>query len=162
MKTIFIAGITAIAMTVSTATPSQAATLDEQQFGKFLFGLVAAATVAKMVDDNDRKRRAAAVVVQPTPEPARVDNRLNWRERGRKAEKAAARTILPRECLTVADTRYGAQTLYERDCMKKKSEFVRALPRECGVQIIGRNGPIRGWDPQCLRDEGFRTNRRHR
>lgn len=66
MYKIFIAGITAISLTFSTAAPAQANGFSEEDIGKFVFGLIAAAVAANLIKNNQNHEEPAPVAA-PRP-----------------------------------------------------------------------------------------------
>lgn len=148
-----ITGVTALSLTLATAQPVRANGLNEDTFGKILFGLVAAATLNAAIDNrNDRRndRQVQTQTHQPNyvaPAPQRQNTRI------------PRRNILPRECLRHVDTRFGEHRMFTRRCLRNTYAFTPTLPRRCAVRVFTNRGPVRGFDPQCLRQEGYRARR---
>ena len=145
----FIAGITALLLTVVIAAPAQANGLDEDETGKILFGLFANGIAADIIN-NAQNNGAAA----PDLRPERPRSWYAPREtRGAK--------ILPRTCLQSVDTRFGDYRMFVRRCMQDNYQFTRNLPGACAVRVVSYNGPRNGWDAECLRERGYRASRRN-
>ena len=157
-----IAGLTAISLTVTAAGPAQAQGLNEEQVGKVLFGIVATAVIASMI--NKRKNRVDPIEVH-SPRAWEPRPRIPWfeqprEEQPRKPRGQQRRMILPAECFVSYDTRYGKVRMFGRDCMRRNYRHVARLPEDCRVRAATREGPRNGWDPQCLRVSGYQINRR--
>ena len=136
-----IAGVTALSLTLSSATPAHAGGLSEDDIGKLLFGLVAAVTLSTAIKNNNR-RQATPQTVIPQIEEQITPNRGQRR--------------LPRRCLENIQTRWGQQQLLDRQCLNQRNHQVAELPHECAVRIYTDQGSRRGFDPHCLRDAGYR------
>lgn len=164
----FIAGLTAISLTMTTVGPVQAQGLNEEQVGKVLFGVLATAVIATAISKQRDKDRAEPVEVHgsrtwaPRPRNPRVEHprqpRGQWGERGERGERD--RMSLPAECFVSYQTRYGQVRMFGRDCMRRNYRNVGLLPAACSVRAATREGPRNGWDPQCLRVAGYRIDRR--
>ena len=171
MKTA-IAGLAALSMTL-TAVPVQAqshdTTTQHQDIATALFGLLVLGIAAKaLTQDNDRADSYTPPVVRHTPDRIapdrgglRNDNRPGWSDR---TDRVAPRVTvhpraLPASCIRVVDTRYGQHRIFGRNCLREKHRAFDRLPARCEVRIHGSNGVRNGFDPQCLRAEGYRTRR---
>ncbi len=143
-----IAGITAISLTITAANPAQAQGLNEEQIGKIIFGLFATAAVASIINNQQEKS-------ERVEEPARN----TWQPRPR-GERPRDQFAVPRRCLATFQTRTGSVRMFERGCMRENYRRVAQLPRSCAVRSVTRVGARGGWDPQCLRDEGYYISRR--
>ena len=142
------AGVTAIALTLS-SVPAQARGLSEDDIGKILFGLVAAGVLSTAINNNNNRR-----TVQVAPQ-------VTEQARPRRAQTQGRANILPRNCLTRVETRFGTHRMFGRRCLQRNDINLRSLPRDCAVRVRSTNGNTRrGFEPQCLREAGFRTQRR--
>lgn len=141
------AGVTAIALTL-TSVPAQARGLSEDDIGKILFGLVAAGILTTTINNNNQRR-----TVTVTPQ-------VTEQSRPRRDHGRSRASILPRACLTRVETRFGTHRILGRNCLRRNDVNVRNLPRNCAVRLHSNGNVRRGFDPQCLRDAGFRTQRR--
>ncbi|SMY08308.1 hypothetical protein [Flavimaricola marinus] len=63
---------------------------------------------------------------------------------------------LPLACLQTVTVNRGDVRLMEARCLDAEGVDVRALPNRCGVALHTRNGIVRGFDPTCLGDAGYR------
>jgi len=161
----FIAGITAISLTFASTTPLQAQNMNRDDVGKLIFGLAAIAVIGAAIDqNNDRDRRAAQST--PVRDEGRWGdmNRANrWSNlnRGQQQRGRNSRRALPRSCLQTVETRFGNQRFFGKRCLERNYQYVRTLPERCAVRLYTTNGPRRGFDPFCLREQGYRSDRRH-
>ena len=159
-----IAGITALSLTLATATPSYANSLDRDDVGKLLFGLAAVAIVGAALDNREQRRdRARERARDRTPEPVQrgIDPNRTWADLNREQGQRNARRALPQSCLRTVETRYGAQRLFGQRCLEQNYRHVNRLPDLCEIRVYTNTGPRRGYDPLCLREQGFRSDRRH-
>lgn len=168
-KTI-IAGITAASLTLATATPAHAQSLDEDQIGKILFGLVATAVIASIIDNQkdetpeviDTLQRDILQTPQQTqPRVVQPRNAQPWGNPPRFGQPRHAQNIhvLPSQCFASYQTGYGAVRMFVRSCMRENYRQVAQLPFECTVRALTTEGPRNGWDPKCLRENGYRISR---
>lgn len=144
-----IAGIAAASMTF--ATPTYAGGLDRDDVGKLVIGLAAIAALSAATNnrsDNNDRRSAPAVTAR---------NSNNWSNLNRQATRRA----IPSACLHRVQTRLGTQRLFGQRCLERNYNFVNSLPNRCAVRVFTSNGPRRGFDPVCLREQGFRSDRRN-
>jgi len=140
------AGVTAIALTL-TSVPAQARGLSEDDIGKILFGLVAAGVLTTAI--NNSQRRTVTVAPQATEQ-----------SRPRQGHSRSRAVVLPRSCMTRVETRFGTHRILGRNCLRRNDVNVRNLPRNCAVRLRSNGNVRRGFDPQCLRSAGIRTQRR--
>ena len=161
----WIAGITALSLTLAMTSPVQANGLDREDMGKLLFGLAAVAVVGAAINnnnrdnnrDNDRDNDRATQRTQ-TVQHGRDRNR-SWAELHRPQQRRFAE--LPRECLRSVETRFGTQRLFTERCLQRSHVQVNRLPNRCAVRLFTTQGPRNGFDPLCLREQGYRIDRRH-
>lgn len=136
----------AASLTLTHATPVRAGSLSENDVGKLLFGLVAAATLHAAIN-NRRDDRQPQIQIQ-THQPRETVNVRTPRSETRR---------LPRNCLRQIETRYGTQRMFTRNCLNRNFAAASALPRQCAVRVFSNRGPVRGFDPACLREAGYRA-----
>jgi len=158
----FIAGITALSVTLTAATPVQAQGISDENLGKLLFGLVATVAVVAMIEgrnsgDSPESVAAPAPRIVEAPRP-RTDRPKDWIGGERRMR-------LPRECLRTVQTRYRSVRMFARDCMSQNYPRIASLPRECLVRTRGHDNfrqqrRQQGWEVQCMRDNGYRIARR--
>lgn len=150
-----IAGVTALSLAFTSAAPAHASGISDEDVGKVLFGLVAAAALTAAIQSNRDKRRDRAVVEADAPVQRATPRYENYRpERTRRSR------LLPGRCFEHLETRYGTQRMFGRRCLRANYRQADRIPRECGVRYYTNNGPRRGYDPLCLREHGYRIDRR--
>jgi len=127
-------GLTSLAPTTATAGP------DEDAIAGILALLLFGAAVHEL-RDNRRSTPDPA----PTPAPAAA----NWR-------------VLPVDCIRNVTRRNGnVIRIFGQRCLNRNYEHPRRLPEACRVNVRTENGQRRqGYRVRCMRNEGFRTNRR--
>ncbi|MEJ8561922.1 hypothetical protein QTO30_12335 [Yoonia sp. GPGPB17] len=152
-----IAGITALSLTLATTTPLQAQGLDRDDVGKLIFGLAAIAVIGAAIDNNRDRDRNRRTQVHQTPQ-----RNNSWSDLNRDHQNAQnRRRALPHACLRSVETRFGQQRLFGKRCLERNYRHVNRLPDRCAVRIYTTDGPRRGFDPVCLREQGFRSDRHY-
>jgi hypothetical protein len=170
----FIAGLTAISLTLSSAAPARANSMNEDQIGKILFGLLATGVLVNIINNKQQSKTPPVATTRPwappvvaphphsprtvdvsprPPAPRIVD--IPRRPRGARNAK-----IIPRDCLKNFEGRFGNYRMFQRSCMRENYQFVRSLPQTCKVRLVTRKGTRNGWDPRCLRQAGYIASRR--
>lgn len=138
MKTLT-AGVLAASLTLTSLTPTTATAgfSDEDALAGVLTLLFLGAVI-----HNSRNNDPA-----PVRQPPRVDN--SWR-------------VLPANCLRRLETRRGNTVrLFGQRCLNNNYDNVNRLPQSCHVRVRTAEGQRRqGFRARCLREAGFRTNRR--
>ncbi len=154
MKTTLTAAVTALSLILTSASQAQADGLDREDIGKLLFGLVAIAAVGAAIENNREDSNEAT--------QAHASRTGSWADLHRpRPREDTRRRILPAECLSTVETRFGNLRLFGQRCLERNYRFVSDLPDRCQVRIYADRGPRTGYDPLCLREQGYRTNRRH-
>ena len=185
MKKTLTAGVTAIALALTAPTTATAEGISEDQVGKFLFGMIATVAIASALKNRDRGQRAATV--QTAPEPIHVPqtiapqvrevaprqqqqrreghigvtrNQSMTQSHRHSRQGRATANVIPRDCVRVAETRFGNHRFFARRCLQHTYDYFDTLPNACRVRLIDTQGRTRnGYDPQCLRDYGYRARR---
>lgn len=76
---------------------------------------------------------------------------------GRRDEREERRDgYLPQSCLQTYEVSGRSVRLFEADCLRASHIENRELPRACQVSVRTSEGRVNGYDPSCLRDEGYR------
>lgn len=157
-----IAGITAVSLMLASAAPLQAQGLDRDDVGKLLLGLAAVAVIGTAIDQNRNREQERSAQVHETPQWGGINRNNGWSDLNRQHRNTQNnRNVLPHACLRTVETRFGNQRMFGRRCLERNYRHVNRLPERCAVQIYTSNGPRRGFDPLCLREQGFRSDRRH-
>ncbi|MDO6591972.1 MULTISPECIES: hypothetical protein [Rhodobacterales] len=142
-----IAGVTALSLTFATAMPAQADGIDRDDAGKIIFGIVALAALGAAIENrNDNDQHSSPT---QTRSPQRHPTQGNDQRHN---------TRLPSECLR--DIGRNNQ-VFTSNCLQRNDVRVNALPNRCEVRVFTGNRARNGFDPTCLRQEGYRIDRRH-
>ena len=165
------AGLVALSLTFTSATPVQANGLTEDDIGKLLFGLVATAAIASAIKSNRNDDRDRATVQQrpritvQTHQPRANTRRHNPRadnhrgqSRGhslRDNRRAGVPAPLPRACMRILENRYGTQRIFGQRCLERTYAQAAYLPRSCAVRFNTHRGQRHGYDARCLRNNGY-------
>jgi hypothetical protein len=64
---------------------------------------------------------------------------------------------LPGRCLVTWPTPRGEVTLYDPDCLDQRFEAAGRLPLSCAVTVRSEGRFVSGFEPGCLREEGWRA-----
>ena len=72
---------------------------------------------------------------------------------GHRWEREEDRAALPLSCIRQHDTQRGAVRLFDGGCLDRQAE--RTLPFECAAVIDAFGRLVSGYDPRCLRREGY-------
>ncbi len=147
-----IAGATALSLTLATSAPVQASGLDRDDVGKVLLGIAAVAIIGSALDNKNERSSGAAPMAR---------NNILPMQRNIDRNPLSRRAALPQSCLTGVRTSSGVQRLYGQRCLQRNYARVNSLPQRCAVRLYTTNGPARGFDPLCLRNAGYVTDRRH-
>jgi len=143
-------------------TPAQANTLDRNDVGKLVIGLAAVAVLSAAINNRKEDNNAASEPTlrvqthRPIPRSNGYSHNDRWRSLSRQN-----RGIIPSSCLHSLRTRFGEQRIFGRDCLERNYAFTNSLPGQCAVRLYTNSGPRRGFDPHCLRDQGYRSDRRY-
>lgn len=147
-----IAGVAALSL--ATATPVAAQGLDREDMGKLLIGLAAVAVIGAAIEENRDRNESTRVHDN--------HNQYNWGRINRGNDwsnlNRSNRRVLPRECFRRVETRFGTQRMFGQRCLERNYRHVNSLPGRCAVRVYTDNGPRRGFDPLCLREQGYRAD----
>ncbi|WP_341368029.1 hypothetical protein [Yoonia sp. BS5-3] len=149
--------ITAVtALSLATATPAAANGLDREDVGKLLIGLAAVAVIGSALENSDD---SAATPVQHGNSWNGINRDNDWSRLNSNTQRS--RRVLPADCLRRVETRFGVQRMYGQRCLERNYRHVNSLPERCEVRVYSSNGPRTGFDPVCLRERGFVSDRRN-
>lgn len=146
-----IEGATALSLTFS---PASAQGYDEDQIAKIIFGLFATAAIAKIIKENNRPALAHGWT-QPVPRGEHVAPIPRHPVTPRNGRK-----ILPRRCINAFQTDQGRVRIFTRSCIARTYAHAVNFPRKCERDVITRQGFRTGWAVRCMRNAGFRIDRR--
>jgi len=144
MKKQMLAGLMSASLVLGgvTATPARA---DSNDLAKALFGIAAIAIIGTAIQNN---RVTTRVTPQPAPQ----------RPAPRPGHIPARARVLPSSCLIDYQTRRGQGLMLGSDCLSRNYRYAQLLPQQCEVDVRQRRRTISGFDPSCLRYEGFRLD----
>lgn len=150
-----IAGITALSL--ATATPATAQGLDREDVGKLLIGLAAVAVIGAAIEENRSNTQTSPA--HHSNNWNGINRNNNWSGINPNGGNHVRRSVLPHDCLRRVETRFGTQRMFGKRCLERNYRHVSNLPRRCEVRVFTSNGPRDGFDPQCLRQQGYRSDR---
>ncbi len=157
-----IAGITALSLTLAAAVPAQAQGMNREDVGKLLIGLAAVAVIGAAIEENRDRNSDRSTPVHDRHDWNGINRNNDWSDLNRQHSSNRDRhRALPHGCLRTVETRFGNQRMFGKRCLERNYRHVNSLPDRCAVRIYTNDGPRRGFDPLCLREQGFRTDRRH-
>ena len=155
------AAITALSVTFAATAPTYAQGADRQDIGKLLIGLAAVAVIGSAIEQN-RDRPETTTPVRNHQQWSGINRNNNWSDLNRQQERTREnRRALPYHCLRRIETRFGTQRMFGKRCLENNYRHANRLPGRCAVRVFSSNGPRNGFDPLCLREQGYRTDRRH-
>lgn len=155
-----IAGIAALSLTLATAMPTYAQGMNREDVGKLLIGLAAVAVIGAAIEEN--RDRPRSTPVHDTNQWSGINRNNDWSGLNRQHRHSRdARRALPHACLRTVETRFGTQRMFGRRCLERNYRHASRLPERCSVRLYTSDGPRNGFDPLCLREQGFRSDRRH-
>lgn len=155
------AAITALSLTFATMTPAYAQGLDREDVGKLIIGLAAAAVIGSAIEQN-RNRAEPATPARNNQHWNGINRNNGWSDLNRQEERSRQnRRTLPYTCLRRVETRFGTQRMFGKRCLENNYRFASRLPDRCAVRVWTSDGPRNGFDPLCLREQGYRTDRRN-
>jgi hypothetical protein len=142
-----IVGVTAVSLTFGAALPAQANGLDRDDAGKIIFGLVALAALGAAIENRNDDDRQSSITQTRSPQRQPTHGHDHRHQ-----------TRLPSECLREIGRN---APIFTRNCLQQNDVRVNALPNRCEVRASTGNGSHNGFNPTCLRQEGYRIDRRH-
>ena len=147
----FIALIIATAITITGISVSQARAADTRDL---LGGLAALALIGAGVHYYNKERRADQATRQHAPvyQPPVVDHYPV-----RPRPQRLARYDLPHRCLRTIKGYGPNRQLLGPKCLKKHYRHANSLPNQCKVGFWNGKKVKRGYEPACLRQQGYRV-----
>lgn len=150
---------TALVITGFSTAPARAG----DDTAKLLAGLAALALIGAAIQNNKRDRYVVSRNPVYTPPPVYKPRPVH-KPHGKYYTKPAAPKItrldLPGQCLRTKSVNGRARNLFGNRCLKTNYAFNGTLPKACrlGYWDGGRNRV--GYEPLCLRENGYRFARR--
>lgn len=144
-----IIAVVSAAMLLTSGAPAFAAEKEGEQLGRILFGLAAVAAVSHILQQQER--------ATPTAPTRQRQGRPATRNQSTRVDRTK---IIPQSCLRTVETRFGDYRMYGARCMTRNFAFASRLPAQCQVQVYTASGQRSGYDPLCLREDGYQSDRR--
>lgn len=149
---------------LSAPAPARA---DSEDVGKIIFGIAAAALIAKAINErNDRKEVSRSQAGQlGSIERYRLNDRriLDGSIRPynqQKTRRGYKNNPLPQACLRIIETNGRESLGYNSRCVSRNYEFASKLPSRCETILRTNRGFKSVYEARCLRREGWRVARR--
>ena len=156
MRKRLISGLMAVSLCLSAANPAAADNQREDRT-RLLLGLTALAVIGAALADAPEAEPRTSEANHRGIRPG-----SGWADLGaQERQRHAARFALPGQCLQTVRAGGNRLELYDWSCLDRRYAGVNQLPAQCAVRFYTANGPRDGFDPQCLRDAGYRSDRRH-
>lgn len=89
---------------------------------------------------------------KPQPYPARP-----WPTQPRPLPPQVSRMDLPAQCLRSFEVNRKTVRLLGAPCLKNNYRYSGSLPKACEFSFSNRDGRHTGYEPQCLRQRGYRV-----
>jgi len=160
MRKTLTAGLTALSLVLIPAAPAQANNSNDS-FNRAVIGLLAAGALGLAIN---KSRDGDGPNVQLRINKGQSDRHRNVQRFGdtnRHARVTRRADPLPSRCFRQIELRNGhVQKAFGARCLDRRYRDVASLPRQCLVRLGGRNGSRFGYEAHCLRDRGFRADRR--
>lgn len=166
-RTTMTAGLTALALTLTSASQVQAQSISEDQLGKILFGALALGVAGVALRNHNDRQEAVQPNVQSQvhSQNRRIDEayeqlrgQSDHRDRSEhRWDEPRRMSALPANCLRRVTTPQGVKRVFGGRCLNNNYADVARLPDQCRVSLGAHR---RAYDPKCLRGYGFQTTRR--
>lgn len=130
-----LAASVALAATTLLPAPAMADNDQGERLARLLFGIATVAIIASAVNGQNRNNNDNSNTHPPQPQPSAH--------------------LLPHRCWAVYPTTQGPKALMNADCLTRNYRLARRLPVSCAITIRTRGGFESGFEPQCLRRNGF-------
>lgn len=148
------AGLTALSLIIIPAAPVQAQN-SNNDLNRAIIGLLAIGAVGLAIKNN-QSRSSETRTHRPSIQVHKTHRNHNNRVRQQRRVDP-----VPGRCFRRVETsRGGYQGVFTERCLERRYRDANTLPRQCQVRIGGRDGHRRGYDASCLRDFGYRSDRR--
>jgi hypothetical protein len=163
MRKTLTAGLTALSLVLIPAAPVQADS--NEGLNRALLGLLAAGAIGLAISESQNKTVNTTVRNEPrSNSPAnthRRDNAQRAHRDNRQTQSTRRVDPLPSRCFRQIELGNGrTQSVFTERCLDRRYDDTASLPRQCMTRLGGRDGSRRGYEASCLRDRGFRTDRR--
>lgn len=156
MRKTLTAGLTALSLILIPAAPVHAA--DNDNLNRAILGLLAAGAIGLAINES-KSNSSSSVQVHRTPRHA--DQRRFGTER-RTVRQRRHVDPLPSRCFRQVKLGNGrVQNVFTSRCLDRRYNDAAYLPSNCLTRIGGRGGNQRGYEANCLREHGYRSDRRN-
>ena len=153
MRKTLTAGVTALSLLLATAAPTQAANNDG--LNKAVIGLLAAGAIGLAINQNNTPQ------VVEVEHNRRFGDRDNHRRTVPQSRNTRRADPLPGNCFRRIELGNGrTQSVFTESCLDQRYADNAALPRQCLTNLGGPNGSRQGYEANCLRNRGFRSDQR--
>ena len=171
MRKTLTAGLTALSLIMVPAAPVQAETQNDA-LGQAIVGLLAAGVIGLAISKSRHNDAPEVQVHQPTQsnhghgstrtEPRRFgDDTATSPGNGRGNAYGRRVDLLPDRCFRQIELRNGrVQNVYASRCLDRRYRDSDRLPQRCLTRLGGRDGSRFGYEASCLRESGYRSDRR--
>ena len=162
------AALTAAALVVLPPAPVAAQTQNDE-LNRTILTLLALGAVGLAMKNSQEQSKESRMVAPPVQvhdndrAPRRYSNTPDHSNGRGNAWGRAVREVdlIPGRCFRRIETGRGQyQDVYTARCLDRRYRDVSSLPRQCEVNLGGRDGNGRGYDASCLADYGFRSDQR--
>lgn len=159
MRKTLTAGLTALSLILVPAAPVQAE--DNKALNQAILGLLAAGAIGLAIN-NSRDNDKPTVTIQQTPRHANRNSRAQpRRDRGPQVRHGRHADPLPSRCFRNIELNNGrTQSVFTSRCLDRRYDDANTLPRQCLTRLGGRDGSRHGYEATCLRNLGYRSDRR--
>ena len=164
MRKTLTAGLTALSLILVPAAPAQAE--DNTALNQAILGLLAVGAIGLAINKS-RDTSNSSVTVHQTPrhnsrnDERRADQAHQPRQQTRQSRHTRRADPLPSRCFRQIELNNGrTQQVFTSRCLDRRYRDATTLPRQCLTRLGGRTGSRQGYEAACLRDLGYRSDRR--
>lgn len=175
MRHLIISGVLALALGATGLLTPAPARADDDSLRRILGAAVVVGAVALAVRENDRRGRDARQDTPPQqPADHRIDRQGNWQRpqhdwqqprvdhRPRpQPDLQSDGWLLPASCLRDFWVHGEQVRLFGAHCLERSYRHADRLPLACATTIRSEGRLRTGYDPRCLRHQGYRVTDRH-
>jgi hypothetical protein len=164
MRKTLTAGLTALSLILIPAAPVHAE--NNTALNQAILGLLAAGAIGLAINKNRRDQSPSVAVEQnqrfgDDVDDRRRDHAHNSDRNDRDTRRDRHADPLPGRCFRRVELGNGrVQNVFAARCLDRRYSDAATLPRQCLTRIGGRDGSRRGYEARCLRDFGYRSDRR--
>lgn len=156
------AGLTALSLILIPAAPVQAQN-NQAEVNRAVLGILAIGGIALAMKNHQDQQRQARQTRTTKQTPVRPVHNVQRHDHGQQRVQHSRRGFdpVPGRCFRRVELANGrTQGVFGARCLDRRYRDAHTLPRQCQVRMGGPNGSRRGYDAGCLRDYGYRSDRR--